>query len=94
MLSRGEGPPLLTLTKLFLMRPKIAIGLLCCEDALLVIHQDPKVPLNKATFQLVSPQHVLLHGVTPPEVQDFVFPLVESQEVSLGPVLWPSGLSE
>lgn len=40
-----------------------------------VAHQDSQLILCKATFCLVSPQHVLVHTVIPPCVQNFAFPL-------------------
>jgi len=42
------------------------------------VHQDPLVLSCQATFQLVSPQHVQMHGVLPPQVQDFALLLAES----------------
>ena len=50
-----------------------AVRLFCCKDALLahahlVFHQGPKAHLCRATFRLISPQHVLVPGVIPPHV--------------------------
>lgn len=34
------------------------------------VHQDPHLIYCQAAFQLVSPQHVLVHGVVPSRMQD------------------------
>lgn len=49
-----------------------AVGLFCCEDALLthaqlVLHQEPRVLLYRATFKLVSPQQVLVPKISHPK---------------------------
>lgn len=54
-----------------------------------LVHQDPQVFLGKAVFQLVSPQHVLMHGVISPQGKNFVFLHVEMHEVRLSPFLQP-----
>lgn len=68
VLSGGDHPPWPVSNAL-----PDAVGLFCCKDALLahvqlVLHWDPKVFLCRAAFKLVSPQHVLLPGVNPPQV--------------------------
>ena len=52
-------------------------------------HQHPRVLFYKAAFQLGSPQHILVHGVVPPQVQDFALLLVEPHEVPVSPFLQP-----
>lgn len=52
---------------------QVAAGCLCCKHTLLThvqhsqlgVHQDPHVLFRQATFQLVVPQCVILHGVIP-----------------------------
>ncbi|GAB0175715.1 cAMP-dependent protein kinase inhibitor alpha [Grus japonensis] len=51
--------------------------------------QDPQVLFCQAAFQLGSPQHVLVPGVVPPQVQDFPLPFVELHEVPDSPFLQP-----
>lgn len=34
------------------------------------VHQDPQVLFCRAAFQLVSPQHILVHGVVVLQVQE------------------------
>ena len=51
------------------------------------VHQDPHVLFCKAAFQPVGPQHVLVDGVVPPQVQDFALPLVEQHEAPVSPFL-------
>lgn len=70
------------------------ISLLCCRDTILTsgqlgVHQRYQGVLSQAAFQLGSPQCILVHGVVPPSVQDFVLPLVKLQEVSVSPFLQP-----
>ncbi|KAK4831783.1 hypothetical protein QYF61_019096, partial [Mycteria americana] len=50
---------------------------------------DPQFLFCKAAFQLCSPQHLRVHGVVPPQVQDFALPLVELHEVPASPFLQP-----
>lgn len=40
-------------------------------------------------LQPVDPQPVLVHGVFPPQVRDFVFPFIELAEVPVGPFVQP-----
>ena len=40
-------------------------------------------------LQLVGPQHVLIHGVIPPQVQDLAFPFVEPHEIPVDPLFHP-----
>lgn len=47
----------------------------------LVIHQKLQLLLCQLAFQMDSAQHVLVPGVIPPQVQDFVLPFVELYEV-------------
>lgn len=56
------------------------------SHAQLGVHQDG---FCKAVFQLVGPQHILVHGVVPHHVQEFAVHLVELHET---PVRSPAGL--
>lgn len=55
---------------------------------LLRAHEDPWVFFCKASFQLIIPHPVLVHGAIPPEVQDFVCPFVGLYKIPVG--LWLS----
>ncbi|KAK4832711.1 hypothetical protein QYF61_025172 [Mycteria americana] len=55
--------------------------------SVLGIEHDPQVLFCQAAFQLGGPQHVLVHGIVPLQVQDFALPLVEPQEVPVSPFL-------
>lgn len=54
-----------------------------------MFNSDPQVLLCKAAFKLISPQHVLLIGVFPPQVQELAFPFAELHKVPVGPFLQP-----
>lgn len=56
----------------------------------MVSHQNPKVLLWIAAFQLVSLQHLLVHGVIPPQAQESAIPFTDRHEVLLCPVLRPA----
>ena len=43
----------------------------------------------KAVFQLASPQHILVHGLVPPQVQDFSILRAELDDVPFSPSLQP-----
>jgi len=45
-------------------------GVLLVHDQL-VVHLDPRILSCKADFQLVSPQHLLVHGVIPSQRAEF-----------------------
>lgn len=54
------------LTVVFLMQMGMLLAYIYSKGVLLtqfVVPQDTKVVLSKATFQLVSPQHVLVHEI-------------------------------
>ena len=86
LLSRGKGSPLSAGSAL----PNAAQGtihLLCCKGTLLPhgqfgVYWDLQVPFCRAAFQLGSPQHVLVHGVVPSQMQDLALHLVEPHEGS------------
>ena len=68
------------------------IRLLCSKGTLLAyvqpgVHQDPQVLFCQPASQLGGLQHISVHRVVPPEVQDFTLPLVERCEVPGGPFL-------
>lgn len=46
------------------MQPGVRLAFFCCEGMLNVhtVHQDPKVLLRKAAFQLIHPQYILVQG--------------------------------
>ncbi|KAK4826730.1 hypothetical protein QYF61_010983 [Mycteria americana] len=74
--------------------PQDTISLLCGKGTLLVhvqlgVCHDPQVLLCRATFQLGVPQHILEHGIVPPQVQDFALSLDELHEVPVSPFLQP-----
>lgn len=54
------------------------------------VHQDTQILFCKALFQLASPQHILVHGLVPPQVQDFSILLAELDDVPFSPFLQPS----
>ncbi|KAK4832039.1 hypothetical protein QYF61_020554 [Mycteria americana] len=49
----------------------------------------PQVLFCQAAFQLAGPQHILVPGVVPSQVQDFALFLVELHEIPVGPLLQP-----
>lgn len=51
--------------------------------------KDSQVLFHKAPFQLLGPQSIQLHGVTPPWVQEFAFPFAGLHKVPVGPFLSP-----
>lgn len=74
--------------------PQDSVGLLGHNDTLwahghLVVHQGPQVLLYRAASHQVSPQPVLVLGITPLQVQDSLFALVRFQLVLLSPTLQP-----
>ncbi|KAK4832345.1 hypothetical protein QYF61_021874 [Mycteria americana] len=50
---------------------------------------DPHVLFCKADFQPVGRQHVLVHGITLPQVQDLAFASAEIHEVPISPFVQP-----
>ena len=70
-------------------------ALLSCKGTLLAhtqggVHQDPKVLSCQVAFQPSGPQPVLLvHGVVPPQKQNFALPLIALHEVLVSPFLQP-----
>jgi len=65
-----------------------AIGLFC-KDALLVHGLLSVHHFFKAAFQLVDPQHVLVRGLIPPQVQFFAFSFIELPGIPVNPFLLP-----
>ena len=57
---------------------------------ILGVHQDPQVLFCQVAFQLGGPQHILVHWVVLPHVEDFVLALVELQEVPVSPFPQPA----
>jgi len=57
-----------------LMQPKMLLDFLATGT------HDPLFFFCKSTFQLCGPQHVLMPGVVPPQVQDFALLLAELHE--------------
>ncbi|KAK4830289.1 hypothetical protein QYF61_009492 [Mycteria americana] len=53
------------------------------------VHHDPQVLFCQTAFQLVCPQHVLVPGVVPSQVQDFALALVELHGAPASPFLQP-----
>ena len=51
----------------------------------LAVHQDPEILFRTAAFQLGILHHILVHGATPPQLQDFTL-LVELHEVPVSPL--------
>ena len=68
------------------------VGLLGCERTLLAhaqlfVHQYPQVLLCRAALNLFTPQPVLMLGIDPTQVQDFILGLVEPRKFNTGPLL-------
>jgi len=68
------------------------VGLLSCQHTLLghvqlFIPQHPQVLLCRAALHPFIPQHVLIVGIAPTQVQDLALGLVEPPEVLMGPLL-------
>jgi len=66
----------------------------CSQGALLAhvqlgVHQESQVLFSKAVFQPFGPQHVLVHGVIPPQVQGLAFPFADLQRTPVHPFLQP-----
>lgn len=51
----------------------------------LVFHQGPTLFLCRSAFQLVVSQSPLMHGTSPPQVQDSALPLIELHEIPASP---------
>lgn len=73
---------------LFLIQPGMVLAYFAVRADLLgqvppVVHQDLRVYFCQEAFQTVSSQHLLEHGVVPPEEQDLAFLRMAAQ---------PSGL--
>jgi len=51
--------------------------------------KTPRSFNEKLLFQLIGPQHILVHGAIPPQVQDFAFPLVGLHEAPASSFLQP-----
>lgn len=49
------------------------------------VHQNPNVPHFRVAFQMVSPQPVLMISVSPPQLQDWHFPLLNLLRYLLAP---------
>lgn len=76
-MPNGEGKALALLADLLLIQSWMWLTLQ--QGHIAVVHQDPQVLFSKAPFLTTIPQPVLLHGVIPTEVQDFVFACPELQ---------------
>lgn len=81
---------------LFLIQPGMVLAYFAVRADLLgqvppVVHQDLRVYFCQEAFQTVSSQHLLEHGVVPPEEQDLAFPLLEHHQVPVSPFLQPDG---
>ena len=68
------------------------ISLLCHKGTLLAhgrlgVHQEPQVCFCSVAPQLGGTYHILVHGIVPPQGQDFALPFAELHEVPLGPFL-------
>lgn len=79
---------------LFLIQPGMVLAYFAVRADLLgqvppVVHQDLHVYFCQEAFQTVSSQHLLEHGVVPPEEQDLAFPLLEHHQVPVSPFLQP-----
>lgn len=48
---------------------------------------------QQAAFQPLSPQHVLVHGINPPQMQSLALPFVELHKIPLCPFLQPVKVS-
>lgn len=75
---------------------QVAVGCLChwgrpAESGTTCCSQDccPHVLFCKVPFQTVGPQHVLGHGLIPPDTQDLALLLFPHHEVRVGPFLQP-----
>lgn len=53
------------------------------------VHQDPQRFFCRAACQPISPQHIVVSGAVPPQVQDFALPLAQLHEVQVSPFLQP-----
>lgn len=50
-----------------------------------MVNQNLQGLFCKVAFQMGGPQQVLVHGIVPPQVQDFALPFVEHPKVSVRP---------
>ena len=92
--QRGRVTSLDLLVIFCLMQPRILLALLWGKGTLLPpvqpgVHQDPQVFFCQAAFQPGGPQHILVHGFVPPQVQDCALLFVELDEVPVSPFLQP-----
>ena len=81
----GRSTSLNLLATLLLKQPRTPINLLHGKGTLpphvqLGAQQDPQGLFCKAAFQLDGPQHVLVPGVVPLQVQDFQSPLLSCMQ--------------
>ncbi|KAK4830703.1 hypothetical protein QYF61_012872 [Mycteria americana] len=79
--QRGRITSLNLLAILCLMQPRITLAFFATRD--------PQIRFCRAAFQLGGPQYILVPGVVPAQVQDFVLLLVELHEVPVGLFLLP-----
>lgn len=54
------------------------------------VQQDSQVLFCRAYFQLSTPQHVFVHGIVPPHVQDFALPIDELHKVLVSLFIQPA----
>lgn len=54
-----------------------------------IVHQDAQVLFWDATLQSVRPKPVMVYGVIPPLVQNFMFRFVELHDIPVGPFFQP-----
>lgn len=80
--SREEGPPPSQLKRLFAFfatRAQWWLTFSCVSTS------APRT----FSFQLGSPQQILVHGIAPPQEQDMAFPFADLREVLVNPFLQP-----